>query len=153
MDALYDTWSVSIMQARKLQVRDFPGGAVVRTPSLHCRGHRFNSPSGNWDSTCRTAQLKKRKLQVKKTRAGEMKVQRQDWAWFWAEETLELGKEYMRAHTCLSTLHKKTVNKYMYVYGRSNLPGRVLIPGSWMMNLWSKIFLLKYRFFTEVQLI
>ena len=26
---------------------DFPGGPVVKTPSCQCRGHRFNSWSGN----------------------------------------------------------------------------------------------------------
>ena len=31
---------------------DFPGGSVVRTPRFHCRGHRFNSWSGNWDPAC-----------------------------------------------------------------------------------------------------
>ena len=139
MDALYDIWSVSIMQARKLQVRDFPGAAVVRTPSLHCRGHRFNSPVGNWDPTWYTAQSKK-KLQVKKTRHGEMKVQRQDWAWFCAGKMLELGKECMGAHTCLSTMHTKTINVYIYVHGRSNQPGRVLIPGSWTMNPWTSLY-------------
>ena len=77
-----------------------------------------------------TQHSQKKKLQVKKTRPGEMKVQRQDWAWFCAEKMLELGKECMRAHTCLSTTHTKTINIYIYVHGRSNQPGRVLIPGS-----------------------
>ena len=27
--------------------RDFPGGPVVKTPSFHCRGHRFDPWPGN----------------------------------------------------------------------------------------------------------
>ena len=27
-------------------------GSVVKTPCFHCRGHRFNPWSGNWDSAC-----------------------------------------------------------------------------------------------------
>ena len=32
--------------------RDFPGGAVVKTPCLPCRGCRFDSWLGNQDPTC-----------------------------------------------------------------------------------------------------
>ena len=63
----------------------------------------------------------KKKLQVKKTRPGEMKVQRQDWAWFCAEKMLELGKEYMRAHTRLLCIKKQSTYTYMYTVDQSSL--------------------------------
>ena len=30
----------------------FPGGPVVKTLHFHCRGHRFDPWSGNYDPTC-----------------------------------------------------------------------------------------------------
>ena len=30
-----------------MEMRDFPGGPVVKTPRVHCRGHGFNPWSGN----------------------------------------------------------------------------------------------------------
>ena len=29
------------------EIRDFPGGPVVKTVSFHCRGHRLDPLSGN----------------------------------------------------------------------------------------------------------
>jgi len=31
----------------KVPVQDFPGGAVIRTPGFHCRGHGLDLWSGN----------------------------------------------------------------------------------------------------------
>ena len=40
------------------QQRDFPGGLVVKTLSLPCRGYRFGPWLGNQDPTCLMAQPK-----------------------------------------------------------------------------------------------
>lgn len=101
------------MQARKLQRLGHQASTARGTGSiLH---QEIEIPHAAQHSL-------KKKLHVKKMRPGEMKVQGQDWAWFCAEKTLELGKEYMRAHTCLSTLHRKTINvTYMYMVDETSL--------------------------------
>ena len=38
---------VRLLLFTKGEMREFPGGPVVRTPHFHCRGHRFNPWSGN----------------------------------------------------------------------------------------------------------
>ena len=38
---------------------EFPSSLVVRTPCPFCRGHRFDSWSGNWDPICWMVQTKK----------------------------------------------------------------------------------------------
>ena len=43
------------------QLAELPGGPVVKTPCFHCRGHRFNPWSGNYDPACPKARPKKRK--------------------------------------------------------------------------------------------
>ena len=40
---------------------DFPGGPVVRAPSFHCRGPRFDPWLGNEDPTRLAARPKKKK--------------------------------------------------------------------------------------------
>ena len=42
-----DVWPNSGEVESELHCRDFPGGAVVRTPRFHCRGHGFDPWSGN----------------------------------------------------------------------------------------------------------
>ena len=45
------------------QLWDCPDSPVVKTLPFYCRGHVFNSPSGNWDSSCCITQpTKKKKL-------------------------------------------------------------------------------------------
>ena len=48
--------------------RDFPGSPVVKTPSLHCRGHRFDPWSGNKNPTCHKARKKKRERERERER-------------------------------------------------------------------------------------
>ena len=45
----------SEVQTTMYKIRDFPGGPLVRTPRSHCRGHRFDPWSGNYDPTCYAA--------------------------------------------------------------------------------------------------
>ena len=40
-------------------LRDFPGGPVVETLRLHCRGHVFDPWLGNLDPACRTVAKKR----------------------------------------------------------------------------------------------
>ena len=42
-------WVRSILKFPLLwcDTRDFPGGPVIKTPTFHCRGHRFDPWSGN----------------------------------------------------------------------------------------------------------
>ena len=46
---------------KNLGSRDFLGGPVVKNSSFHCRGHRFNPWSGNYDLACYAGQPKKKK--------------------------------------------------------------------------------------------
>lgn len=50
----------SIFQLSK-NAREFPGGPVVKTSSFQCNGPEFDPWSGNYDPTCCTVQLKKKK--------------------------------------------------------------------------------------------
>ena len=45
---------------RKIRIEawDFPGGPVVKTSCIHCRGHRLGPWSGTKDPTCCLAQEK-----------------------------------------------------------------------------------------------
>ena len=123
MDALYDIWSVSIMQARKLQVRDFLGAAVVRTPSLHCRGHRFNSPVGNWDPTCYTAQSKKKKsCRWKRRGTGKWRFRGRtglgsvlEKCWSWERNAWE------PTHVSLPCIQKQSTYTYMCMVDQTSL--------------------------------
>ena len=45
--------------ASKCRCRDFPGGPVVKTPCSQCRGHRFDSPIRELDSTCHNGVARK----------------------------------------------------------------------------------------------
>ena len=39
--------SIKKKSLSKIKIREFPGGPVVRSPSFHCQGLRFDPWSGN----------------------------------------------------------------------------------------------------------
>ena len=113
---------VSIMQARKLQRLGRQASTARGTGSI---------PHQEIEIPHAAQRSLKKKLQVKKTRPGEMKVQRQDWAWFCAEKMLELGKEYMRAHTRLPCIKKQSTYTYMYMVDQSSLAECWFLKAEW----------------------
>ena len=50
--------------SKKTSDWEFPGGPVVRTLCIHCRGHRFDPWSGIPEAVCAA---KKKKTETKKT--------------------------------------------------------------------------------------
>ena len=47
-----------------MELREFPGGPVVRTPRFHCRGHRFESLVRELGS-CKPHSVAKKKKELK----------------------------------------------------------------------------------------
>ena len=52
------------LKIEKSTGRDFPAGAVVKTPYSHCRGHGFDPWSGKGRLTCLTVGPKKKKREI-----------------------------------------------------------------------------------------
>ena len=44
-----ETLLASLLNSRTREVWDFTGGLVVKAPHFHCRGHRFDPWSGNFE--------------------------------------------------------------------------------------------------------
>ena len=53
---------------------EFPGGLLVKTPCLHCRGWRFNPWSGNGDPACLAVRPKKRERKKENATIGLPKI-------------------------------------------------------------------------------